>query len=126
MARHSMLDFPLMFDSDTIPQPSTWTENSEVVETVNNTEAGTQQVEVVRYDRLKVSCGFVVTDAVARLLKTYSKKDSFVVKYYDIETDAYKQRTVRMRGFSAALTKDSFNLLSVRGVWTVSFTLEEF
>jgi hypothetical protein len=121
-----MLDFPLMFDNDTIPQPSTWTENSEVVETVNNTEAGTQQVEVVRYDRLKVNCGFVVMDAVARLLKTYSKKDSFVVKYYDIETDAYKQRTVRMRGFSAALTKDSFNLLSVRGVWTVSFTLEEF
>ena len=126
MARHTMQDFPLMFDTDTIPQPSTWTENSEVIETVNQTEAGTQQAEVVRYDRLKVNCGFVVTDEVARLLKGYSKHNSIAVKYYDIETDDYKTRYMRIRNFSAALRKNSDKLLSVRGVWDVSFTLEEF
>lgn len=124
--RHSMLDFPLMFDSDVIPQPSTWTEQSNVVETVNQTEAGTQQAEVVRYDRLKVNCGFVVTDATAQLLKTYSKRNSIAVKYYDIETDAYKTRTMRIRNFSAALKKGSHTLQTVRGVWEISFSLEEF
>ena len=126
MARHTMLDFPLYFDTDVIPQPSSWTESSDVIENVNKTEAGTDHAEVVRYDKLKVSCGFNVTDATARLLKQYSKHDSITVKYYDIETDDYKERTMRIRGFSAALVKDSFNLQTVRGVWNVTFTLEEF
>lgn len=126
LTRHTMLDFPLFFDLTEIPQPSTWSESSNVVETVNQTEAGTQQVEVVRYDRLTVNCGFVVTDATAMLLKDFSKRNSISVKYYDIETDAYKTRTMRIRNFSASLKKDSNTLLYVRGVWEISFKLEEF
>ena len=126
MTRHSMLDFPLYFDAEQMPQPSTWTENSDTIETVNQTEAGTQQAEVVRYDRLVVNVGYVVTDDIARKLKQYSKHNSIVVKYYDIETDDYKQRTMRMRKFTAGLHKGSNELLAVRGVWDVSFSLEEF
>lgn len=126
LTRHTMQDFPLMFDNDVMPWPSTWNESSEVVETVSMTEAGTQQTEVVRYDRLKVQVGFNVTDAIAKKLKEYSKQDSIAVKYYDIETDAYKTRNMRIRSFSASLKKDSNALLYVRGVWSISFTLEEF
>lgn len=126
LERHTMQDFPLMFDNDVMPWPSTWNESSEVVETVSMTEAGTQQTEVVRYDRLKVQVGFNVTDAIAKKLKEYSKQDSIAVKYYDIETDGYKTRNMRIRSFSASLKKDSNALLYVRGVWSISFTLEEF
>ena len=126
MERNTMLDFPLYFDAEQMPQPSSWTESSEVVETISQTEAGTQQAEVVRYDRLVVSVGYVVTDDIARKLKQYSKHNSIVVKYYDIETDNYKQRTMRIRKFTANLHKDSYTLLYVRGVWDVTFSLEEF
>lgn len=126
LTRHTMQDFPLMFDNDVMPWPSTWNENSDVIETVSQTEAGTQQTEVVRYDRLKVQVGYNVTDVIAKKLKEYSKQDSIAVKYYDIETDDYKTRNMRIRSFSASLKKDSNALLYVRGVWAISFTLEEF
>lgn len=126
LTRHTMQDFQLMFDNDVMPWPSTWNENSDVIETVSQTEAGTQQTEVVRYDRLKVQVGYNVTDVIAKKLKEYSKQDSIAVKYYDIETDDYKTRNMRIRSFSASLKKDSNALLYVRGVWAISFTLEEF
>jgi len=126
MSRHSMVDFPLYFDSTVMPQPHTWTETSNVVETVNKTEAGTDQVDVVRLDKLTISVEYGCTDDLARTLKAFSKQNSIVVKYYDIETDDYKQRTMRMRKFSVALVQHSNELLAVRGVWRVSFDLEEF
>ena len=126
MSRHSMIDFPLYFDSTVMPQPHAWTETSNVVETVNKTEAGTDQVDVVRLDKLTISVEYGCADDLARTLKAFSKQNSIVVKYYDIETDDYKQRTMRMRKFSAALSQHSNELLAVRGVWRVSFDLEEF
>lgn len=126
ITRHTLKDFPIYFNAEELPFPSTWTENSEVVETINQTEAGTQQVEVVRYDRLSVSVGYVCTDTLAKKLKAFSKQNSINVSYYDIETDDYLMRVMRMRKFSANLRKGSADLLAVRGVWDISFTLEEF
>ena len=126
MARHSMLDYPIYFDSTVMPQPRTWTETSNVVENVNKTEAGTDQVDVVRLDKLTIAVEYGCTDNLARTLKAFSKQNSIVVKYYDIETDDYKQRTMRMRKFSVALSQYSNELLTVRGVWRVTFDLEEF
>ena len=126
MTRHTMLDYPLYFDTTVMPQPGSWQESSDVIETVNKTEAGTDQIEVTRYDKLTIAVGFVVTDDVARTLKAFSKQNSITVKYYDIETDGYKERVMRMRKFSVSLHKGSDKLLAVRGVWDVNFSLEEF
>lgn len=126
MARYSMLDFPIEINSTTLPFPHKWQETSNVVETVNKTEAGTDQVEVVRYDKLKISCEFGCTNTLAATLKGFSKLGSLSVKYYDAETDAYKTRTMRMRNYTQSLVDGSHTLNTVRGVWSVSFTLEEF
>lgn len=126
MSRYSMLDFPLCINSTTLPFPSKWSEKSNVVETVNKTEAGTDQVEVVRYDKLTISCEFGCTNELAATLKGFSKLSSVTVKYYDTETDTYKERTMRMRKYSQTLASGSYALNAVRGVWSVSFDLEEF
>lgn len=126
MARYSMLDFPIEINSTTLPFPHKWQETSNVVETVNKTEAGTDQVEVVRYDKLTISCEYGCTNDMVATLKSFSKMSSLSVKYYDAETDAYKTRTMRMRKFSVSLADGSHTLNAVRGVWRVSFDLEEF
>lgn len=126
MSRYSMLDFPLYINSTALPFPSKWSEKSNVVETVNKTEAGTDQVEVVRYDKLTISCEFGCTNTLAATLKGFSKLSSVTVKYYDTETDAYKERTMRMRKYSQTLASGSHTLSEVRGVWSVLFDLEEF
>lgn len=126
MSRYSMLDFPISINNTTLPFPHKWQETSNVVETVNKTEAGTDQVEVVRYDKLTISCEFGCTNTLVATLKGFAKLSSLTVKYYDAETDAYKERTMRMRKFSQSLADGSHTLSTVRGVWNVSFDLEEF
>ncbi len=42
----------IKFDDEEIIQPESWSEDSEVIETVNETEAGTDQIAVLRYDKL--------------------------------------------------------------------------
>ena len=126
MATYSMKDFPISINLTELPFPHKWQESSNVVETVNKTEAGTDQVEVVRYDKLTISCEFGCTNTLVATLKGFSKMSSLSVKCYDAETDAYKERTMRMRKFSVRCADGSHTLDGVRGVWNVSFDLEEF
>lgn len=126
MPRYSMMDFPPYINTTELPFPHSWKETSNVVETVNKTEAGTDQVDVTRYDKLTISCEFGCTNTLAATLKGFSKLNVLNVKYYDFETDTYKERTMRMRKFSVKLSDGSNSLENIRGVWTVSFDLEEF
>lgn len=126
MATYSMKDFPISINSTSLPFPHKWQETSNVVENVNKTEAGTDQVEVVRYDKLTISCEFGCDNTLVATLKGFAKLGSLTVKYYDAETDAYKERTMRMRKFRQSLSNGSHTLDGVRGVWNVSFDLEEF
>jgi len=58
-------------------------------------------------------------------LSDFADEDSFVFKRYDPKTNAYEQKTVRMRNFNYILRKGSEDL-TVNGVWEVSFDIEEF
>lgn len=123
--------YPIMFDDTQILSPSEWNETSNVVETVNVTEAGTDNVEVTRYDKLTISAKFKVAEATnvgewAKVFKEFSKKPSFTLKRYDILEQGYEQRTVRMRDFTAELMAKSDLLPSINGIWNISFMLIEF
>lgn len=122
--------YPIMFNSTELPSPSQWDETSEVVENVNVTEAGTDQVEVTRYDKLTVNVKYRIaeepTGGIANTLKEFSKKASFTLKRYDVLAQAYEERTVRMRDFKASLVPKSEYLTAVNGVWEITFTLKEF
>ena len=124
-------NYPIYFDTTQILSPHSWEEKSNVVETVNETEAGTDQIDVTRYDKLSVSVSYAIAESEdgggwAKILKGFSKYNSFTLKRYDILLGGYEERTVRMRNFSANLKPKSDYLPAVNGVWEISFTLEEF
>lgn len=123
--------YPIFFDDTEMLSPHSWNETSEVIETVNSTEAGTDQVDVTRYDKLKISVSYVVAEndngqEWANILKGFSKQNSITVKRYDILEQGYEEREMRMRDFSANLKPKSDMLPSVNGVWEISFTLIQF
>ena len=119
-------DYPIRFDGENIFTPSSWEEESNVVESVNETEAGTDQIIVTRYDKLSVSASFQCTSTWAGRFKAYSKQASVTVSLYDIETHGYKNRDMRLRSFKAVPVEHSERNRGTDGLWTVSFTLEEF
>ena len=121
-----LIDYPVKFGDEEIPEPEEWSEESSVVENVNQTEAGTDQISVIRYDKLSVSCSFQCSHRWASKFKAYSKKDSIFVRMYDIELGGYKTRTMRIRSFKADPVQNSQRTPNTNGLWEISFHLEEF
>ena len=120
-----LADYPMYFDDDRILNPTEWSEDFEVVENVNQTEAGTDIHVVTRYDKMTVKAKFYVTDKWAKLFKQYSKKPSFVLRKYDVLTEDYEERTVVLRGLSIERLSKSEKIAISNGIYAVSFNLEE-
>ena len=118
--------YPILFDGERVFTPSSWEESSAVVESVNETEAGTDQVIVTRYDKLSVSAAFQCSSRWAGKFKAYSKRDTVTVSTYDVESHGYTQRMMRIRSFKMAPVERSERVRNTDGLWAVSFTLEEF
>lgn len=125
MAVTTLADYPYKFDSTAIDFPLTWTETVNTVEDVQRTEAGTDIIIVTRYDKLSVSATAKVSSTKLAFYDTYSKKKSFVLSRYDVNTGLYNTRTVRMRNYSRSLVRRSEGLAVSYGVWNISYTLEE-
>lgn len=121
-----LIDYPVKFGDEEIPEREEWSEESSVIENVNQTEAGTDQISVTRYDKLSVACSFQCSHRWASKFKVYSKADSISVQMYDIELGGYKTRTMRIRSFKADPVKDSRRTPNTNGLWEISFNLEEF
>lgn len=121
-----LIDYPVKFDNEEIPEPEDWAEQSSVIENVSQTEAGTDQVSVTRYDKLSVSCSFQCSHRWAAKFKKYSRADSISVQMYDLEKNGYATRTMRIRGFKADPVKHSQRTPNTNGLWEISFNLEEF
>ena len=119
-------NFPIKFNNEKIFEPSSWEENSEVIENVTQTEAGTDQIVVTRYDKLLISCSFQCSHTWAKKFKTYSTFDEITVSMYDILTETYKNRMMRIRDFKVSLIEDSWRTRGTNGLYNVSFSLEEF
>ena len=119
-------DYPIYFNDTKLFWPSKWQESYSVVETTNQTEAGTDQVIVTRYDKLSVSCEFKCSAAWASTFTNFRDKDFIAVRLYDLKTRDYKTRTMRIRNFKTAPEKNSEKLASSNGLYTVSFDLYEF
>ena len=116
----------IKFDDEEIIEPQSWSEDSEVIETVNETEAGTEQVAVLRYDKLSISCSFQCSHRWAKKLKAYSKKDEISVSFYDILIEENAVRKMRIRDFKASLVENSWKTPGTNGLWVISFNLVEF
>ena len=117
---------PIKFDKEEIFEPASWEEVSEVIERVNETEAGTDQIAVTRYDKLSVSCAFQCSSVWGKKFKEYSQRDEIAVSIYDVIEDGYKVRRMRIRNFKMSLLGNSWKTPNTSGLWNVSFSLQEF
>ena len=96
--------------------------------TVHETEAGTQEDVIIRKGRRSIAVSTVCREDIASSLSLLNDQDFFEVKYYEIKSKSYATLTMRIAPGSLAVTpkvgreKHSAS----NGVYTVSFTLEEY
>lgn len=119
-------DYPVTFDGVEVMQWSRWEENREVIENTYQTEAGTDQVDVVRYGKLSVSCQYRCHDEWLRIFTDFSERDSIEVSSYDTKQAMSTVKIMRIRDFKAEPIENSERVSNTNGVWNVSFKLEEF
>ena len=110
----------------TLITPQSWSESYSVVESTNTSEAGTDLVDVTRQGKLSVSASFNVSSRWYHILYELSQRTSMTLNTYDPLTDTNKDRTVRMRDFSAEFQQYSEKNTETQGYWVVSFSLIEF
>lgn len=124
----SLKNYPIYFDNTEILRPTKWQKQSDVVESVKRSEAGTDLVDVVRLDKMSISAEFGVTGAWAKIFKDFSLQASIQVRMYDTAAEGYETRTMRIRNYKENLRKGSELVAgkNINGVWDVSFTLKEF
>lgn len=120
-------DFPIKINNTDLPVPSDWTENAEVVEVANTTEAGTDIVDLMRVDKLTVNATFDVSSTWLATFKGWANDTSkLTVKIYDSISNAYVSRYMRIRNFNYSLVRYSDKTSGTIGLWTVTFDLIEF
>lgn len=120
-------DYPVKINNTPLPDAVSWSETAEVVENTNTTEAGTDITDIARVDKLTITASYDVSSTWLATFKGWSNSTSpLTVKIYDPVTDAYKERTMRMRNFMSNLVQYSQNVSDTIGLWNVTFDLIEF
>ena len=113
----------LTIDGTPLPLPDSYEVQMADVEADSGgeTEAGTTQRDVVRTGVVTIAVAFSVSAAWLARLTAFSKQEKIAVQYFDTEELALKETEMYVTGFKAKLYKDT----SKKGLWTVSFTLNE-
>ena len=119
-------DFPIKFDLTEIPYPSTYSESRETIENSYTSEAGTDLLQVTRYNKRTWTMGFKCLENLAKTLESFSDKDSFTLTFYDNQTESLSTATVSMRGFTKTLIPKSETITYCNGLYNISFNLLEF
>lgn len=111
-----------------MPQPQQWDEAYEEVEVVNTTEAGTDQVNLIRSGKLAVTASFNCSSRLYETLFMLYKERTVTLKRFEPDQDPETSdtRTMRIRGFTASRQLYSGTTPGTNGVWLVSFTMNEF
>ena len=114
----------LKFDDLNLPLPNSYDVDLSSVEADSSgeTEAGTTQRDVIRAGVVSISVSFSVSPKWLKILTAYSKKPKIAVEYFDTEDLELKKTEMYIDGYKAKLEKDT----SYKGLWSVSFTLNEF
>lgn len=114
----------LKFNTENLPFPDSYDIDYGCIEADSSgeTEAGTTQRDVIRNGIVSISVSFSVTKEWLKKLSDYAKLDKIAVQYFDTSDLALKQTEMYIDGFKAKLVKDT----SYKGLWQVSFSLNEF
>lgn len=119
-------DYPIFFNATELPTPKKWDETFSTVETVNVTEAGTDQVLVARYGKLSVAAQFDCSSRWAHTFSQFRDAGPLSVSSYDLKTEDYKTRRMRMRDFKSSPVEGSEKVPGTTGLYSITFSLEEY
>jgi hypothetical protein len=118
-------EYPIYFNNVKIPFGITHNASYNTVENVSESEAGTDMVDVVRYDKLTLSLSYKLTSDFVKVIRAFSKMRTFELKMYDTIEEGYVTRTVRMRNYKENKVRKSARISVSNGLWEVSFDLLE-
>lgn len=113
----------LNFDGVDLPLPDSYEVElvDKEADSSGETEAGTIQRDIVRSGVATISVSFSVTQKWLKQLTRFKQKEKVLVKYFNPETAEYRTAEMYVEGFKVKLWKDT----SYKGLWTVSFTMQE-
>lgn len=119
-------NYPIKINSTDLFRPQKWSVSQEIIENTFQTEAGTDNVIVVRYGKVTIDAEFLCTATWASTFQGWANSASVTVKYYNPASSGYAEKTMRIRDFKMDLNVYSDQTAKTLGAYTVSFKLIEF
>ena len=109
-------------------QPSSTPSDDSDTDTEGSTEGGTEEDTISRKGRRSISVSTTCLDSVARNLTAFQELAYFTCKFYELKLNGYATIDMRIapNSFKARLKEKSAKHDGINGIWTISFTLEEF
>lgn len=114
------------FNQTPILWAQSWVENPQKLKNTYTTEAGTEIDQIIRADKLSISCSYKCSDDWLQTFISFRDLNSFTLTRYNPRTKTTEARIVRIIDFNYSLVPKSYDLTVTNGVWEVSFNLEEF
>jgi len=119
--------YPIYFDNTEISiRKIKWVRSYNNLANVSETEAGTDDVEVIRKGKAVIDAQFYCSDRWASILSAFNDQQSIQVRFYDIKTKDYVTLKMRMDGLEIEEVQNSDRVANTNGLYIVSFDLVEF
>lgn len=120
--------YPIKLNNEVYPYLKTMDTGLNDYVTTHETEGGKQEDVTVRRGRKSIAISGVVLQPLLTKLLALEYLDEFTAEIYDPAIDDYATMLVRIGpgSMSYGLKEKSAKLRTTKGVWNVSFTLEEF
>jgi hypothetical protein len=121
-------DFPIIINGQEFAPFGQWNVTYNDTVTTHETEAGTQEDIILRKGRRSIAVSTTCLADTASKLAQLEEEPALSVTFYDIKTKGSVTINARVAAgsMSISLKPKSSNLATTNGVYTVSFTLEEF
>lgn len=119
--------YPIYFDNTELTiRRVQWSRGYENLANVSETEAGTDDVEVIRKGKTVIGAAFNCSDRWASILSAFNDQQSIQVRFYDIKTKDYVTLKMRMEDLNIDEVQDSDRVSGTNGLYIVTFNLVEF
>ena len=119
-------NFPLKFNGTAIPFPNSYDVSNSVIENVNESEAGTDIIQIKRTQKMTIALSFRLMDSYLAFFEGYAHSNQTItVSVYDTTTKAYITKTMRLREFKYKLVEKSELVKDINGMYDISFSLIE-
>ena len=120
-------DYPTYFDETEVKVKwTTWAVSKENVVNERETEAGTDDVDIIRAGKTSIQATASVTSRWAGFFERLSSRPMFFVEYYSPASDQYDVKKMRMTDYNCELVENSDKIESTNGLYYVSFNLVEY